>query len=125
MPTRLWSPVCKAMQEEIQTVMKITPVRVDCGLLTLRLSGQFTKEYVPEVERTVANAEARSVGLDLANVTFVDREAMAFIGSAKSKNISIENCPTYVILWIEQERLCSGCSSPSDSDTQQSEASEP
>ena len=106
-------------------MMKITSVRVDHGLLTLRLSGQFTKEYVTEVERTVANAEARTVRLDLANVTFVDREAMAFIGSAKSKNIAIENCPTYVIRWIEQERLCSGCSSPSDGDNQQSEPSEP
>ncbi len=106
-------------------MMKISPVQVNRGLLTLRLSGQFTKEYVPEVERTVANAEARAVGLDLANVTFVDREAMAFIASAKSKNLAIENCPTYVIRWIEQERLCSGCSSPSDSDPQQSEAYEP
>jgi ABC-type transporter Mla MlaB component len=105
--------------------MKISPVQVNRGLLTLRLSGQFTKEYVPEVERTVANAEARAVGLDLANVTFVDREAMAFIASAKSKNLAIENCPTYVIRWIEQERLGSGCSSPSDSDPQQSEAYEP
>ena len=30
---------------------------------------------------------------------------MAFIGSAKSKNISIENCPTHVILWIGQSRI--------------------
>ena len=95
-------------------MLKITPVRVDRGQLTLRPSGQFTKEYVPEVERTVANAEARSVGLDLENVTFVDREAMAFIGSAKSKNLAIENCPSYVIRWIEQERLRSGSSSPSE-----------
>jgi hypothetical protein len=46
------------------------------------------------------------VALDLANVTFVDRDAMVFLCSAKARNIAIENCPSYVIRWIQQERLC-------------------
>src|SRR2546421_9474119 len=88
--------------------MKITPVRVDPRSLKVCLCGQFTKEYVPELERTlsVESAEGQTVALDLANVTFVDREAMVFLCSAKSKNIAIENCPSYVIRWIQQERLC-------------------
>src|SRR2546427_12064030 len=88
--------------------MKITPVRVDAKSLKVCLCGQFTKEYVPELERTLAgeSTEAQTVALDLANVTFVDREAMVFLCSAKSKNITIENCPSYVIRWIKQEPLC-------------------
>lgn len=94
-------------------MMKITPVRDEPKSLTVRLCGQFTKEYVPELERTLAgeSAEGQTVALDLANVTFVDREAMVFLCSAKSRNIAIENCPSYVIRWIQQERLCTGESS--------------
>ena len=46
------------------------------------------------------------MSIDLANVTFVDREAMEFLCSAKAKNIAIQNCPSYVVRWIQQERLC-------------------
>src|SRR5467141_1146658 len=104
--------------------MKITPVRVDAKSLKVCLCGQFTKEYVPELERTLAgeSTEAQTVALDLANVTFVDREAMVFLCSAKSKNITIENCPSYVIRWIQQERLCGGASSD---DPQQTKSSKP
>jgi ABC-type transporter Mla MlaB component len=96
--------------------MKITPVRLDARSLKVRLCGQFTKEYVPELERTLAseNASAETIALDLANVTFVDREAMVFLCSAKSRNILIENCPSYVIRWIQQERLCGGSSDSSE-----------
>src|SRR6266850_7981710 len=98
--------------------MKITPVRVDPKSLKVCLCGQFTKEYVPELERTLASegVEGQTVALDLANVTFVDREAMVFLCSAKSKNIAIENCPSYVIRWIKQERLCGHSEETSPSD---------
>jgi ABC-type transporter Mla MlaB component len=91
-------------------VLKITPDRQNEKLLKVRLCGQFTKEYIPELERTLTTdpAESTAVALDLSNVTFVDREAMVFLCSAKSRNIAIENCPSYVIRWIQQERLCSG-----------------
>jgi hypothetical protein len=88
-------------------VLKITPLREEPKSLRVRLCGQFTKEYVPELERAIAGEAVETVALDLANVTFVDREAMVFLCSAKSKNIAIENCPSYVVRWIQQERLCS------------------
>src|SRR6266496_1899134 len=98
--------------------MKITPIRVDPQSVKVCLCGQFTKEYVPELERALAgeNVGTQSVALDLANVTFVDREAMVFLCSAKSKNIVIENCPSYVIRWIQQERLCGSSEKTSPSD---------
>jgi len=92
------------------TVLKITPIRENDTAFRVRLCGQFTKEYVAELERTLAGEDTHkeSVALDLTNVTFVDREAMVFLCSAKGKNIAIENCPSYVIRWIQQERLCGG-----------------
>jgi ABC-type transporter Mla MlaB component len=102
-------------------VLKITPTRENEKSFKVRLCGQLTKEYLQEVERTLAaeNTESQTVVLDLANVTFVDREAMVFLCSAKARNITIENCPSYVIRWIQQERLCG----PSANDPQQSNPS--
>ena len=88
-------------------MLKITPTKENETSFKVRLCGQLTKEYVPEVERMLAQgSESQTVSLDLANVTFVDREAMVFLCSAKARNIAIENCPSYVIRWIQQERLC-------------------
>ena len=88
-------------------MLKITPTKENETSFKVRLCGQLTKEYVPEVERMLAQgSESQTVSLDLANVTFVDREAMVFLCSAKSRNIAIENCPSYVIRWIQQEKLC-------------------
>ena len=104
-------------------MLKITPSREN-EKCRVRLCGQLTKEYLPEVERTLTSegSESETVSLDLANVTFVDREAMVFLCSAKARNIAIENCPSYVIRWIQQERLCGGASSD---DPQQSKSSKP
>jgi hypothetical protein len=91
-------------------VLKITSVRQDDKSLKVRLCGQFTKEYVPELQRALDDENADSVALDLTNVTFVDRDAMVFLCSAKTRRIAIENCPSYVDRWMHQERLCSGSS---------------
>jgi ABC-type transporter Mla MlaB component len=99
-------------------VLKITPNRENDNSLKVRLCGQFTKEYIPELERALERGgkESAALALDLSNVTFVDREAMVFLCSAKSKNIAIENCPSYVIRWIQQERLCSNATPPPEED---------
>ena len=88
-------------------MLKITPTRENEKSFRVRLCGQLTKEYIPEVERLLADEGAASqTSLDLANVTFVDREAMEFLCSAKARNIAIENCPSYVVRWIQQEGRC-------------------
>ena len=98
-------------------MLKITPNRENGNYFKLRLCGQLTKEYVPEVERLLAGeAASQTISIDLANVTFVDREAMVFLCSAKARNIAIENCPSYVIRWIQQEGLCGGSDHASSND---------
>ena len=89
-------------------MLKITAVREPPKLLRVHLCGQFTGEYVPELEKVMSkeSADTDKVALDLLNVTFVDREAMVFLCGAKSRDISIENIPSYVTRWIEQEGRC-------------------
>jgi anti-anti-sigma regulatory factor len=100
-------------------VLKITTIREGEKSLRVCLCGQFTGEYVPELQKSLfpENTDAENVALDLSNVTFVDREAMVFLCGAKSKNVAIQNIPSYVIRWIEQEGRC-GSSRPKSSEEQ-------
>ena len=94
-------------------MLKITTTREANDSIKVQLCGQFTREYVAELEQAIfaGKAPEQKVALDLANVTFVDRDAMGFLCSAKTRKVSIENIPSYVIRWIEQERIC-GASHP-------------
>ena len=86
--------------------MKITKRTESTNLVRVNLHGSFTGEYVPEVEKTLSGNGCKKgkVVLDLMNVRFVDREAMECLRIAISrKKIAIENIPSYVTRWIEQE----------------------
>ena len=72
----------------------------------MSLHGHFTAEYVSEVENAISEEngyKGEKVALDLMHVTFVDRGAMEFLSKARSSKIKIENVPSYVTRWIEQE----------------------
>ena len=86
-------------------MLKITKQAENARIAIVSLHGHFTGEYVPEVEKTLSGNGCKEVKLtlDLRNVTFVDRTAMEFLCRAKSKKIKIENSPSYVMRWIEQE----------------------
>jgi len=85
-------------------MLKITPIRLDEQCLRIRLHGAITEEYLPEIERLLFEQPvALHIYLDLADVSFVDRAAMLFFCAAAVKNIAIENCPSYVSRWIQQE----------------------
>ncbi len=96
-------------------MLKITTIREDDKSLRVHLCGQLTGEYVSELEKTLTleDPDAGKVALDLSNVTFVDREAMVFLCGAKSRNVAIENIPSYVTRWIEQEGRCGSSHSES------------
>src|SRR4029077_19421282 len=98
-------------------MLKITSLRDGENCLRIQLAGQLTEEYVPEIEYLLRQQTVGSsrVYLDLANVTFVDRAAMLFLCSAKARNIEIEDCPSYVSRWIDQEGLCNRPGSTRDS----------
>lgn len=89
-------------------MLKITTSRENEKSLRVHLCGQFTGEYVRELELALETqgSSTEKVSLDLSNVTFVDRDAMVFLCGARSRNVAIENIPSYVMRWIEQERRC-------------------
>ena len=87
-------------------MLKITKHTESAKLVRVNLHGGFTGEYVPEVEKALLEngCQRGKVALDLMNVTFVDREGMEYLRRAISrKKIAIENIPSYVTRWIEQE----------------------
>ena len=98
-------------------MLKITKQAENARISRVSLHGHFTGEYVPELEKTLSteSTDTGKIALDLSNVTFVDREAMVFLCGAKSRNVAIENIPSYVIRWIEQEGRC-GSSHPKSSE---------
>ena len=89
-------------------MLKITTTRENDQSVRVQLCGKFTREYVAELEQAIFGGEmpGQNIALDLANVTFVDRDAMGFLCSARTRKVTIENIPSYVIRWIEQERIC-------------------
>jgi ABC-type transporter Mla MlaB component len=91
-------------------VLKITTTKDNDESARVRLCGQLTAEYVSELQQALVRAgdEAPKVALDLSNVTFVDRDAMVFLCGVRARNIPIENIPSYVMRWIEQEGRCGG-----------------
>ena len=86
-------------------MLKITKQPENARIITVSLHGQFTGEYVPDVEKALSEngCTEGQVILDLENVTFVDRAAMEFLCRVDSKKMSVENTPSYVARWIEQE----------------------
>ena len=98
-------------------MLKIIVSHDDPESLRVELYGQLTSEYLPELENALLadGRDSRRIKLDLSNVGFVDRAGMKFLCGAKSRNIAIENIPSYVLRWIEQE----GRSDSAHSDTTQ------
>ena len=86
-------------------MLKIIKQTEKARISRVSLHGHFTSEYVPEVEKALSEngCKGGKPALDLRNVTFVDRRAMEFLRGAKAKKVRIENTPSYVTRWIEQE----------------------
>ncbi len=94
-------------------MLKITTDSENPEFITVNLCGRLTGEYVSEVDKELSRACTGQTkrALDLSEVTFVDRAAIAFLCSARSRNIAIQNAPAYVGLWMEQEDRKGPCDS--------------
>jgi len=94
-------------------MLKITKDLESSTRIRMRLYGRFTSEYITEVENALLpknGGKKNRVTLDLSNVIFVDRQAMKFLSRVKSKRVTIENTPSYVMRWLEQEAQCNSSS---------------
>jgi hypothetical protein len=61
----------------------------------LHVSGHLQEEDVSMIEELIAK-ETDSVVLDLAEVTFVDREASRFLSACAVRGIGLRNCPAFI-----------------------------
>lgn len=79
--------------------------RASNGRVVLTLSGRIEIEDLSELQRLLdLESSDQQIVLNLRDVTLVDRDAVKFLVGCRAKGIQIENCPSYVNKWIEQER---------------------
>jgi ABC-type transporter Mla MlaB component len=67
------------------------------------LSGEMNAEQVSELRALVESETTAQVVLDLADVTLVDRAAVAFLAGMEATGTKLLNCPQYVRTWIAGE----------------------
>ena len=71
----------------------------------LTLSGHIEVEDAAELERLVSlETPGEEVALDLRDVTLVDRDAVKFLARLEAGKVKLENCPAYIMGWIDTER---------------------
>ena len=72
--------------------------------VTFLLSGEIDSAHVAELKALMAAESNRLLSLDLAEVTFVTRDAMTFVARVEAAGAVLVNCPEYVRSWIDAER---------------------
>lgn len=72
--------------------------------VTLLLNGKFSEDAIPELERSISNAQGadQRIFIDLSEVTLVDRKAVEYISGRAGHDIKLVNCPIYLRRWISQ-----------------------
>jgi|SRR5208282_3995634 hypothetical protein len=83
---------------------KMTKV-VDRNWVTFRMSGHLEAKHLVEIQKALADEEMdEKVVLDLSEVTVIAPEAVRFLAHPEVNRIDLHNCPTYIRVWIAQER---------------------
>jgi hypothetical protein len=72
-------------------------------IVTLCISGRIAKQDVGTL-RSVIEAEASAVAIDLRNVDLVDRDAVKFLAQLELNGTVLRSCPPYIREWITRER---------------------
>ena len=78
-------------------------LRIDRVAERVRLSGEFRSEYVHQVKAEMEQCGSRSV-LDLEEVDLVDVEAIHFLNSCETREVSVLNASAYIRAWMVQGR---------------------
>lgn len=73
------------------------------GAVTIRMSGDFQREHIAELERQLEDRALRMI-LDLKEVTLVDVDFVRFLAACQLSDIKIVHCPKYIREWISRER---------------------
>jgi hypothetical protein len=73
------------------------------GVVVMKISGRLT---APDVRmlRALLEAEAGVIALDLADLLFVDRDAVRLLARSEAGGAELRNCPPYIRECVTQER---------------------
>jgi anti-anti-sigma regulatory factor len=66
------------------------------------LSGEIDAAQTTELRALLEKESGGQVRLDLADVTLVTLDGVAFLSSAEAEGIVLVNCPDYVRRWIAE-----------------------
>ncbi len=80
--------------------------RIQCskaeGGVTFSLSGEIDAAHTTELRALLDEESSSPVRLDLADVTLVSLDGVAFLSSAEARGVLLVNCPDYVRRWIAE-----------------------
>jgi hypothetical protein len=75
------------------------------GEVVLTLVGRMSGEDLPELDSAICSEpNAIRIVLDLKDLTLVDREVVLHLGRHEQQKITLKNCPSYIRMWIDDER---------------------
>ena len=71
--------------------------------LVLRVSGQVHNECMKTIKELI-DAETGRIALDLADVTFANRDVATFLAGYEFTGVELRNCPAYLRRLIDKEQ---------------------
>ena len=73
-------------------MLKITVSGQDSSRRTIKLEGKLLSDWIDEVRRLFLDVDDLSPGLDLSELTFVDREGAELLLQLLQQGVRIESC---------------------------------
>jgi anti-anti-sigma regulatory factor len=95
--------VCVARRKEDDSVLRISSATEAGSLVTLKAEGSISGNWVPLLEaECLCHLEARkSVELDLAGVSFVDRDGVAMMRALVARGVQVVGASALVTALLE------------------------
>ena len=88
------------------SMLRITEVHSGNGHVSLRLEGRIVGPWVDELKIACEQSLARkqTIKLDLAEVTYLDRNGVELLRKFKNQNIRLERCSPFVTQELKEIR---------------------
>ncbi len=87
-------------------MLRITKVSDQSSLVTLKIEGQIASDWVEELESECLRLleHQRTVALDFAGVTFIDRGGITMLNRIATDNLKFINCSVLIRDLLKPER---------------------
>ena len=79
--------------------------RASNGKIVFSLSGRIEPQDIVELRRLFAQESSTVlIALNLKELVLVDGDGVEFLAGCEAAGMALENCPAYVLKWIDQQR---------------------